>query len=350
MIKKKLLPLYNDTMNELFSAGRFSKSEIAQFRLKVIEFSKKYGVKASEDAFGVSRATIFRWRRCLKDSQGKLDSLIPKSRRPKRVRTMKVNSEIVAFIRDIREKHPRIGKEKIKKFLDKYCDKRGTRTISPSTIGKVIKRYDLTFNPSKLNYHNPQGGWATRKVNYKSKVRHSPKSTEPGYIEIDTITKFIQGIKRYILNAIDISGKVQFSYAFRALSSRNTVTFFKKLESVYPYETGIHVVQTDNGPEYSGEFEKYLKKRNIKHNFIYPRCPRINGFIERANRTLQEEFIDTHLNLLAEDIDGFNRKLMDYLVWYNTERPHKSLNNLTPIDFLLKCYPKSHIYVTYTPT
>ena len=350
MLFKKLLPMYNATMERLIRASRFSKSEEAQFRLKVTEFSEKHGVRLAVEAFGVPRATIYRWRRCLKDSQGKLDSLIPKSRRPKRVRTMKVNSEIVAFIRDIREKHPRIGKEKIKKFLDKYCDKRGTRTISPSTIGKVIKRYDLTFNPSKLNYHNPQGGWATRKVNYKSKVRHSPKSTEPGYIEIDTITKFIQGIKRYILNAIDISGKFQFAYAFRALSSRNTVTFFKKLESVYPYETGIHVVQTDNGPEYSGEFEKYLKKRNIKHNFIYPRCPRINGFIERANRTLQEEFIDTHLNLLAEDIDGFNRKLMDYLVWYNTERPHKSLNNLTPIDFLLKCYPKSHIYVTYTPT
>jgi len=348
MIKKKLLPLYNDTMNELFSAGRFSKSEIAQFRLKVIEFSKKYGIKAAQDAFGISRSTIFRWRRCLKDSQGRLDSLIPKSRRPRRVRSMKVNSEIVAFIRELREKHPRIGKEKIKKFLDEYCSKRGIKSVSVSTIGKVIKRYDLTFAPSKLNYHNPQSGWARRKVNYKSKVRHSPKSTEPGYIEIDTITKFIQGIKRYILNAIDISGKFQFAYEFKTLNSRNTVIFFKKLETVYPCETGIKVVQTDNGPEFQGEFDEYLKKRNIKHNFIYPRCPRINGFIERANRTLQEEFIDMHLNLLLEDIDEFNRKLMDYLLWYNTERPHKSLNNLTPIDFLLKCYPKSHIYVTYT--
>jgi len=52
-----------------------------------------------------------------------------------------------------------------------------------------------------------------------------------------------------------------------------------------------------------GLLDKYLKKRNIKHNFIYPRCPRINQFIERVNRTLQEEFIDLHLNLLAEDID-----------------------------------------------
>jgi transposase-like protein len=348
MIKKKLRLLYNDTMNELFSAGRFSKSEIAQNRLKVVEFSKKYGVKASQDAFGISRSTIFRWRRCLKDSQGRLDSLIPKSRRPRRVRSMKVNSETVAFIRDIREEHPRIGKEKIKKFLDEYCSKRGIKTVSVSTIGKVIKRYDLTFAPSKLNYHNPQSGWATRKVNYKNKVKHSPKYKEMGYIEIDTITKFIQGIKRYILNAIDISGKVQFAYEFRTLSSRNTVAFFKKLETVYPYESGIKVVQTDNGPEFRGEFDEYLKKRNIKHNFIYPRCPRVNGYIERANRTLQEEFIDLHLNLLAEDIDKFNRRLIDYLLWYNTERPHKSLNNLTPIDYLLKYYPESQMYVTCT--
>jgi len=63
---------------------------------------------------------------------------------------------------------------------------------------------------------------------------------------------------------------------------------------------------------------------------------------------LQEEFIDLHLNLLAEDIDKFNRKLMDYLVWYNTERPHKSLNNLTPVNYLLKYYPESQMYVTRT--
>ena len=353
MLFKKLLPMYNATMERLIRASRFSKSEEAQFRLKVTEFSEKHGVRLAVEAFGVSRATIFRWRRCLKESQGRLDSLIPKSRKPKRVRQMKITPDIVTFIRTLREEHPRIGKEKVKKFLDEYCSKRGIKPVSVSTIGKIIKRYDLTFAPTKLNYHNPQSGWATRKVNYKSKVRHSPKSTEPGYIEIDTITKFIQGIKRYILNAIDISGKFQFAYAFKSSSSRNTVAFFKKLETVYPYETkihtvGIHTVQTDNGPEFQGSLGEYLKKRNIKHFFIYPRCPRINGYIERANRTLQEEFIDSHLNLLLEDIDEFNRRLMDYLVWYNTERPHSSLNNLTPIDFLLKYHPESQKYVTRT--
>ncbi len=107
MIKKKLRLLYNDTMNELFSAGRFSKSEIAQNRLKVVDFSKKYSIKAATDAFGVSRATIFRWRRCLEDSRGKLDSLIPKPRRPKRVRQMKITPDVVTFIRTLREEHPK---------------------------------------------------------------------------------------------------------------------------------------------------------------------------------------------------------------------------------------------------
>ena len=80
MLKKKLFPLYNETMERLVRASKFSKSEEAQFRLKVIEFSEKYEVRLAHDVFGVPRATIFRWRRCLKESQGRLDSLIPKSR------------------------------------------------------------------------------------------------------------------------------------------------------------------------------------------------------------------------------------------------------------------------------
>lgn len=103
MLKKKLLPMYNTTMERLISASRFSKSKEAQFRLRVIDFSKKYGVRLAQDVFSVSRTTIFRWKRCLKESVGKLDSLIPKSTRPRRVRTMKVNSKIITFIRDIRE-------------------------------------------------------------------------------------------------------------------------------------------------------------------------------------------------------------------------------------------------------
>lgn len=98
-----------------------------------------------------------------------------------------------------------------------------------------------------------------------------------------------------------------------------------------------------------GECDDYLKGKSIKHLFIYPRCPKINAYVERANRTLVEEFIEGNEHLVFNNINDFNCALVDYLVWYNTERVHKSLGNVSPIDHLLKILPpKSQMYVTYT--
>ena len=60
-----------------------------------------------------------------------------------------------------------------------------------------------------------------------------------------------------------------------------------------------------------------------------------------------EEFLNTHLDLPAYDTEEFNSKLMEYLIFYN-RRVHKGLGNLSPIDFVLKYYPESQMYVTHT--
>lgn len=54
---------------------------------------------------------------------------------------MKVSSEIISFIRELREEHPWIGKDKIKPLPDEYCKRRGISSISICKIGKIIKRY-----------------------------------------------------------------------------------------------------------------------------------------------------------------------------------------------------------------
>ena len=61
-----------------------------------------------------------------------------------------------------------------------------------------------------------------------------------------------------------------------------------------------------------------------------------------------EEFLNTHLDLPAYDPEEFNSKLMEYLIFHNTGRVHKGLNNLLPIDYLLKYCPESQMYVTRT--
>lgn len=341
---------YDSGMNHTRSLFRFSQDQEAQFRMEVLELVGKWGLKAGIDAYKVSRATIFRWKRILKKNQGLLDSLVPLSRAPKKKRTMNVNPILVEHIKSLRESHPRLGKEKVKPLLDDFCERENLVKISISKIGRIISKHHLFHQHSGRYYHNPSSGFAKRRIEYKTRVKSSPKVTDIGYLEIDTITKFVSSLKLYVFNAVDVKLKFQFSYGYRTLNSTNCLDFFKKLETVYPIRDGIKTVQTDNGLEFQGIFHKYLETKGINHLFIYPRCPKINGFVERANRTLQEEFLDSHLDTYLESLPKLNQELMAYLIWYNTQRIHKSLGNISPINYLLKISPESQMYWTHTLT
>jgi len=316
----------------------------ALLREQILLFHKEYGTKTTIDAYKLSKATIYRWRKAYIQSRSDVSSLIPKSKSPLNRRTMKVDYRSIEFIKDLRIKRGRIGKEKVKPLLDEYSATNNIATLSLSKIGRVIRKYNLSYSPQRL-YHNGKSKTYNR---YKEKIKKAPKPQHFGYIEIDTITKLKDGLRTYIFNAIDVKLKFQFSYAYTRSNSVNATDFFKKLQEVYPIENGIKIIQTDNGSEYLGEFHKYLMKQKLKHIFIYPRCPKINGCIERANRSLREEFIDRRDYLIVNGLDVFNRELMEHLIWYNTKRVNKSLKNQTPIDYLLKVLPESHMYWTHT--
>jgi len=334
-------------MQRLDRLLQFSQDDIARFRHQVLDYHQKYGNKPTIEAYGVPKATIYRWRRAFKISQGKLTSLVPKSTKPKKLRQMIVDPRIIEFLKVERKQHF-IGKEKLKPILDKYCLSLGLKPPSESLIGKILKRYKVSYRQNSRTYHNANSKFMERKPNYKTKIRKSPKPAEFGYLEIDSITKFNLNMKRYVFNAVDCKLKFNFSYAYTTLSSSNAKDFMEKLEQVYPIKNGIKTVQTDNGLEFMGHFDLYLQLKNINHVYIYPRCPKINGIIERTNRTLQEEYLNQRLDILFFDINQFNHDLMDHLVWYNTERVHRSLSNTSPIDYLLKTMPESQKYVTYT--
>ncbi len=328
----------------LLSLKRFSKNEVSQERLKILKFYQEYGEKATLKAFGVNRKTIWVWRKRL-SLTGHLSALVPCSTRPKTVRRMTTDERIVNYIKYLREKHPRLGKEKIKPLLDRYCLNLGIKNISASTIGKVIKRNNLFYQKQGRIYHNPSSKWAQKKKTKRLRVRYSPKPKDFGHLQMDTVLKLIDGLKVYLYSAIDIKLKFGLTLAYSHLNSQNTLDFFKKVKLVYPGK--IKSVQTDNGLEFLGAFDQYLKKQNIPHYFIYPRCPRINGVIERYQRTIQEELLDSNLDLIHQP-KLFNEILGEYLLWYNTQRPHKSLGLKSPIDYLIEKGGMSKMCVTYT--
>ena len=65
-----------------------------------------------------------------------------------------------------------------------------------------------------------------------------------------------------------------------------------------------------------------INYQELVHFWNYPRRPEQNGKIERYNRTVQEEFIDYHLDELRDDVGHFNHILTDWCIYYNTKRPH----------------------------
>jgi hypothetical protein len=67
-----------------------------------------------------------------------------------------------------------------------------------------------------------------------------------------------------------------------------------------------------------------LKERGIKRWYTYPKTLKMNAHAERFNRTIQESFVDYHEDLLFTDLALFNRKLADWLVFYNASAsaPH----------------------------
>lgn len=68
------------------SLRRFSENEVAQQRLKIINFYEKHGEEATREAFAVDRKLISKWRKKLKENGGRLEALIPHSTRPRTVR------------------------------------------------------------------------------------------------------------------------------------------------------------------------------------------------------------------------------------------------------------------------
>ena len=109
-------------------------------------------------------------------------------------------------------------------------------------------------------------------------------------------------------------------------------------------------VQTDNGSEFALHFSSAVSQLGLTHYHTYPRSPKMNAHVERFNRTLDEEFLRYHRGLLRDDVRTFNEKLVDWLLWYNGERPHYALGLVAPLRFMMASLPvaECHMWWTYT--
>ncbi len=322
---------YHILMKMLQNSLAVEVSDVAAFRLHVINHYYKYGLRPTLAAFKIKKSSLYNWRNAYEHNGKRTISLVPHGTRPLHVRKMETDWRIIEFIREMRHEHGNIGKSMLKPFVDAYAKELGIKTLAESTIGKVLKRRHLTFE--KKVYPQKQ-----KNKFKKLRVRKSPKVVSPGFIEMDSVVVYINFEKHLFMCVIDIYTKFALVVYVPDLSSVTAREVFKQFQCNNP--TPIHTIQTDNGSEFLKSFHEYIVEQKIKHQFIYPRMPKINSYIERFNRTIQEEFILRN-DEIYYDSEAFAKKLTKYLYWYNYKRPHASLKYMSPMSFIQAKIPIS---------
>ena len=301
-----------------------NKAEVER-RVKILTFWKQHGLEATKDAFGVGRATLFRWQQLLDQHQGNISSLDPQSTAPQKKRVRTMPQDLEQAIVDWRTKRPRIGGKKLVSLLKKqgfvvsriYID----RCISDlKKLGRLPQQTKLSFYARSGTHHEKA----------KTTVKKQRRPQKQG-LELDTIVRHLDGTKRYTLTAIDVSGRFAYAHTYTNHSSASARDFLKQLLQRAPFV--VTEIQTDNGSEFAHYFHEACVSLDITHYHTYPRSPKMNAFIERFNRTLSEECLIYNRALMRDDVDGFNTTLGEWLHWYNHERPHEGLGLRAPMEY-----------------
>jgi len=307
-------------------------TEKAKHKYKVVCFWDKHGLKAAMEAFNVKRRTLYDWKRKLSEGGGKPEALNERSKAPRKRRTRSWPLEVLKEIERIRDKYPNLGKEKIYPELLLFCIQKGLKCPKPRTVGRLISDLGgLRKFPQKISHFGK-----VKKAN-RQKVLRKPKDFKSQYsghlVALDTIEKFVHGMRRYVITFEDIYTRFSFAWATSSHASLAAKEFFGICVKIFPYP--IVFVLTDNGSEFKKHFNEELKRMYLVHFHTYPKTPKMNAHVERFNRTIQEEYIDYHLYELI-DTKKFNHNLMDWLIWYNTRRVHYAFENkFSPVQYML---------------
>lgn len=280
------------------------------FRQSVVLYSQRNSVFSAIRKFGISRATVYRWRKMY---DGTLDSLAEQSRRPHSHPNQHTPEEL-KLISDMRRRNPEAG---LVVFWVKLMQRGYNRSI-PS-LWRVLKR--LTLLPVKP-------------PNPKYIAKPYEKMLYPGQrVQIDVkvvpkscIVPNADGLQErfFQYTAIDEYSRFRFIMAFKEQSTYSSVQFLNTLIKVFPFK--IECVQTDNGSEFIKSFderkkgrfslfEARLKELGIRHKLIRPFTPRHNGKVERSHRKDNEYFYATHK---FYSFDDFSNQLAVHLKRYNS--------------------------------
>jgi transposase InsO family protein len=300
-------------------------SREAQHKLKVVRWYEEHGrnVSRTADHFGFSRPTIHAW---LKRYNASPKDLEERSHRPHNVRKPTWPAELEQRVLELREQYPRWGKDKLVVLLRKEGIE-----VSASMAGRILKHLKDSgqliepLPEQRRSKKHPRRPYAIRKPKgYLAK--------EPGdLVEVDTVDlRPVPGVILKHFTARDIVSKWDVLGLYSQATAHTAAQFLDAILERTP--NAVKALQVDGGSEFKADFEALCEERGIPLFVLPPRSPKLNGCVERGNRTHREEFYDVY------DLDWSVAAVRpDLLRWehiYNEIRPHQALGYLTPLEYI----------------
>ena len=309
-------------------AGRLpaapSLSRDAKQRLKILDYARTHTISATCRHFGIARSTYDRWAKRY-DPQ-RLSFLENRSSAPRRMRRPTWTPAQAEAVRQARERHPRWGKDKLAVVL-----RRDGVILSISMIGRILgalKARGVLVEPksARLRPH------ARHARPYAIRKPKEHTTAAPGdLVQVDTMHLTpLPGVERRHFTAIDVVSRWSVT-GVRATATAGTARdFLAEVQDRLPVP--IRAIQVDGGSEFIAEFEAACQEQAIALFVLPPRSPKLNGHVERANRTHRSEFWELYDGPL--ELPPLQEALRAWEDEYNHVRPHQALGYLTPAEHL----------------
>lgn len=335
-----------------------TREKIARRKLSLLELANEMdNVSKACRIMGYSRQQFYEIRRNYQTFGA--DGLIDRLPGPKGPHPNRVSAEIETAILDHCLAHPGHGALRVAHELML----KGVQVSSGGVRG-VWSRHDLLTKHQRLL--RLEKAVAERKIELSDdqvrllerfspefRERHIEAPHTGALVAVDTFfVGYLKGVgKVYLQSVIDCHSR----YAWgRLYTSKLPVTAVHVMNNdVLPtfeqHGATIDTVLSDNGREFCGRpdrhpYELFLQLEGIEHRTTKVRRPQSNGFVERLHRTL----LDEHFRVMGrskfyEGADEMQKDLDEYLVTYNTKRPHqgRGMNGRTPIKAFTQGIPKS---------
>ena len=283
--------------------------------------------REAASAVGVSRATLYRWRRMPE----------PRSKRPRRVRSRQWTGAQIRAVEAFRRQYPAWGRRRIGHLL-RHPVRRDSRAmdISDATVGRILAflvatgraRPVLCFTAASRQLRRRQA----RRVR---RLGGALRADEPGgAVQIDTLSIWFPSnhtVKQF--TAVDRVSRWATAMAASRATAASAKRFLDRLIEQAPFP--IKAIQVDGGSEFMADFEQACADRSIELCVLPPRSPKLNGRVERLQATYRHEFYASYS--LPHRIESLNRCLDDFNHHYNHQRPHQALDGRTPWHYLHNC-------------